>query len=180
MTAASSDAVAVRLARSGDAVAIGRVQSGSWRSTYAGLLPDSLLLRMTPERQARLWRRYLGDHRSPMGAVYVAEGPQGVVGFGSCGPEQTGTIGFAGEIYTLYVDDAQHGRGLGRRLLRAMFARLRRDGHDSAVIWVLEGNPARFFYETMGGHQVAERRSEQWGVQVAERAYGWRDLANVG
>ena len=180
VTAASSDAVVVRPARLADGAGIGRVQSASWQSTYAGLLPDSVLLRMTPERQARLWRRYLGDHRSPMGAVYVAEGPHGVVGFGSCGAEQTGTLDFTGEVYTLYVDDALHGRGLGRRLLRAMFARLRRDGRNSVVIWVLEGNPARFFYEAMGGIQVAERRSRQWGVDVGERAYGWYDLANVG
>ena len=115
-----------------------------------------------------------------MGAIYVAEGPRGIVGFGSCGAEQTGSIAFAGEVYTLYVEDAMHGRGLGRRLLRTMFARLRRDGRNSAAIWVLEGNPARFFYEAMGGSQVAERRSRQWGADITERAYGWQDLANVG
>lgn len=180
MTAASSEAVTIRPARAADSAGIGRVQSESWRSTYAGLLPDRVLLRMTAARQARLWRYYLGDARAPMGAVYVAEGPQGVVGFGSCGPEQSGRLPFAGEVYTLYVDDAMHGCGLGRRLLRTMFARLRRDGRGSAVIWVLEGNPARFFYEAMGGVQVAERRSRQWGVAVAERAYGWPDLADFG
>ena len=178
MTAASSDAVLIRQARPSDGAAIGRVQSDSWRSTYAGLLPDKVLLRMTPARQARLWRHYLQG--SEMGAVYVAEGPGGVIGFGSCGAAQTQMLPFAGEVYTLYVDDAMHGRGVGRRLLRTMFARLRREGRGSAVIWVLEGNPARFFYEAMGGVSVAVRQSRQWGADIAERAYGWRDLADAG
>ncbi len=179
MTAASSEAVTIRPARLADSLGIGRVQSESWRSTYAGLLPDPVLLRMTPARQARLWRTYLADGSAPMGAVYVAESQRGIVGFGSCGPEQTGTLPFDGEVYTLYVEEALHGRGLGRRLLRTMFARLDRSGCGSAVIWVLEGNPARFFYEAMGGVPVAERRSRQWGIDVAERAYGWYDLTNM-
>ena len=180
MTAASSDAIVIRQARGTDDAGIGRVQSESWRSTYAGLLPDLLLLRMTPGRQARLWRRYLADQGAPMGVVYVAEAPSGIVGFGSCGPEQTGNLRFAGEVYTLYVEDASQGQGIGRRLLRTMFERLRRDGRHSAVIWVLEGNPARFFYEALGGTQVAGRESRQWGTDIAERAYGWTDLGKLG
>jgi ribosomal protein S18 acetylase RimI-like enzyme len=181
MTAASSDAVAIRPACAADGAGIGRVQAESWQSTYAGILPDTVLLRMTPDRQARLWQRYLRDYRSPMGAIYVAEraaigGASGIVGFGSCGPEQSGALDFDGEVYTLYVDDALHGQGLGRRLLQAMFARLRQDGRRSVVIWVLADNPSRFFYEALGGTLVAERRSRQWGVMIAERAYGWRDL----
>ena len=180
MTAASSDAVVIRPARTADSTGIGRVQAESWQSTYASLLPQDVLLRMTPSRQGRLWRRYLAAAHAPMGTIYVAETAGGIVGFGSCGPEQSGALAFAGEIYTLYVDDGMHGRGVGRRLLRTMFARLCRDGRASAVIWVLEGNPARFFYETLGGELVAERRNRQWGVEVGERAYGWQDLNHIG
>ncbi len=178
MPEASSASVTIRVARVGDAADIGRVQAESWRSTYAALLPDRVLIRMTPQRQAKLWSHYLRDPTRTMGAIYVAEAADGrVIGFGSCGREQTGALPFRGEVYTLYVDDAWHNQGIGRRLLRAMFARLSAEGLESVVIWVLDGNPARFFYEAMGGVPVAERRGRQWGVTVAERAYGWPEIA---
>ena len=178
MTSAGSGIVTVRPAGLADAGAIGRVQSESWRSTYPGLVPDHILLRMTPERQAAMWRRYLGDTRRPMGSVFVAEASDGgVVGFGSCGPEQTRRMAaHDGEVYTLYVGDASRGQGVGQRLLHAMFARLSRDGHKAAAIWVLDGNPARFFYEAMGGSLIAQRHSREWGTDIAERAYGWYGL----
>ncbi|MFN4088051.1 MAG: GNAT family N-acetyltransferase [Alphaproteobacteria bacterium] len=178
MAPAGSGIVTVRPARLADADAIGRVQSESWRSTYPGLVPDDVLLRMTPQRQATLWRRYLGDSRRPMGTVLVAEGErEGVVAFGSCGAEQTGRLGgYDGEVYTLYVGDFWRGRGIGQRLLHAMFARLAADGHKAVAIWVLDGNPARFFYEAMGGTLIAQRKSREWGTAIAERAYGWYGL----
>jgi hypothetical protein len=49
-------------------------------------------------------------------------------------------------------------------------------GSSSAVIWVLAGNPARFFYERMGGRRVAEREEALWNVVLPEAAYGWDDL----
>ncbi|MSO76729.1 MAG: GNAT family N-acetyltransferase [Alphaproteobacteria bacterium] len=170
--------VAIRMAGAGDADAIGRVQAESWRSTYPGLVPDRVLVAMTPGRQARLWRRHL-TQRS-MGTVFVAEiGGRGVVGFGSCGREQSGDTRFDGEVYTLYIDDEFHGQGVGRRLVDTMFRRLERSGSQSALIWVLKGNPARFFYAAIGGALVGERESQQWGETIHELAYGWRDLNGV-
>jgi hypothetical protein len=42
---------------------------------------------------------------------------------------------------------------------------------------VLGDNPARYFYERMGGRYVADREEDLWGVPVAQAAYGWTDLA---
>src|SRR3546814_6872143 len=135
MTSAGCGTVLVRCARAEGANAIGRIQSECWRATYPCLVPDAVLLRMTPERQARLWSRYLGDRRNPMGAIYVVDADDaGVLGFGSCGPEQTGRIAtYDGEVYTLYMADGARGRGYGQRLMHAMFARLAADGCRAAA-----------------------------------------------
>ena len=49
----------VRRANAGDVQAIGRVHVETWRSTYAGLLPDDLLVGMSLEKQSQMWQRML-------------------------------------------------------------------------------------------------------------------------
>ena len=49
-------------------------------------------------------------------------------------------------------------------------------GLDSALIWVLAENPARFFYQAMGGTLIAKRQERLWGVPLDEMAYGWSNL----
>jgi hypothetical protein len=44
------------------------------------------------------------------------------------------------------------------------------------MVWVLAANPARFFYEAMGGARAGERLEEFAGTQLEELAYGWPDL----
>ena len=50
-------------------------------------------------------------------------------------------------------------------------------GHARCVIWAHAKNPARFFYEAMGGKLVAERDTTMMGVAVPEVAFGWTKLA---
>jgi len=46
----------------------------------------------------------------------------------------------------------------------------------SALIWVLAENPARFFYQAMGGTLVAVRTQRMWGAALEESGYAWADL----
>jgi ribosomal protein S18 acetylase RimI-like enzyme len=166
---------AVRPARIEDAKAIARIEVETWRATYAGMLPDRVLLGMSERRQAASWASFL-RHRPE--DVLVAEGEDGAVaGFGNCGAQRDRAIDFSGEVYTLYVLPDAQGRGLGRQLLFALFRRLVDSGHGSALIWVVKANPARFFYERLGGRQVMHRAIPVGGQPVDAVAYGWRDLS---
>ncbi len=60
-----------------------------------------------------------------------------------------------------------------------LFARLVRSDLASAMIWVLRANPARFFYERLGGKLVSHRPLQVAGISVEAVAYGWPDLAAV-
>lgn len=48
-------------------------------------------------------------------------------------------------------------------------------GLPSLLVWVLERNPSRRFYETLGGRPVAAKELEIAGVALREIAYGWTD-----
>jgi ribosomal protein S18 acetylase RimI-like enzyme len=176
----------IRRGRKTDATAIGRVYVETWQSAYPGLLPDAMLARMSDVRHSAWWSRALGDPRESRG-IFVAEDEEmGVVGFGSCGPVREipdafqggldGTESRVGEVYTLYVEPDFQNQGLGRRLLDAMLHQLQADGCDTAILWMLADNPARFFYEGLGGAPVGRRADRMAGTEVEEVAYAWRDL----
>lgn len=164
--------IGVRSARRGDAAAIGRIHVETWRDSYAGLLPDRELLRMSSEIEGGRWERSLGGREK----VLVAEEDGAVIGFGSCGRCRLRALPFDGEVYTLYVAPDHQGHGAGRALLTGLFGELASSGCKSALVWVLSENPSRFFYEAMGGRQVADREEDLWGTRVSECAYGWDAL----
>src|SRR5262252_6058474 len=155
--------IQIRRARREDAAAIGRVHVETWQATYAGLLPDSMLAAMSDVRQSAWWSRLLADPGEARGIFVADDEETGVVGFGSCGPVRDppegldGTETRVGEVYTLYVESDFQNRGLGRRLLDALFRQLHADGCDTAILWMLAENPTRFFYEGMGGKRVGQR-----------------------
>jgi GNAT superfamily N-acetyltransferase len=169
--------ISIRRARPGDAAAIAAVHVAAWRSAYAGILGDGYLAGLSEARMAAFYHRAILDRREGH-AVFVATAaeadppgvaPPVVVGFASGGRARRPGLA-EGEVETLYVLDDYRERGCGRRLMRAMAAHLRAIGCNSAMAWVLEANPSRFFYRHLGGRlamQEAIRVASQGVQQVA-------------
>jgi len=170
----------IRQAVETDATPIARVHVESWRTTYAGLLPDRVLLNLnSAEHESRWWRSVLARQRRS-NYIYVAEHERhGVIGFGSAGPSRDNGLHYRGEVYTLYLDDAFHGEGIGRQMFTVLSERLVAERGPSMVVWVLNGNPSRYFYEALGGRMVARRRSTIAGAPIEEVAYGWEDARTL-
>ena len=167
----------IRPATLEDANAIARVHVASWQSTYRGMLPDEFLASLSETGYAERWKRVIGDGTSK---VYVAEDEGEVVGFASGGRERAGEKGYAGELYAIYVIDATQRRGFGRELVRATVAGLRELGLDDMIIWVLRDNqPARSFYERLGGVYIRAQPITIGSVTLEEVSYGWRRLDDV-
>lgn len=147
----------VRRARVGDAAGMAAVHVASWESSYAGLLPEEYIRARTFEAREAFWSdRLLED--DPRVPIFVACGEDGtVVGFASGGPERTGELEAEGELYSVYLLEEAQGAGLGRALTEAVLGVLRELGMRRAAVWVLATNPARGFYERMGGRLVSER-----------------------
>ena len=166
----------IRPARASDAPGIARVYVDTWRDTYAGLIPVPALVGLSHRRLTQIWAEELALPASGQVVVIANDAVSGIVGFGSCGKMRGDALSYKGEVFTLYVLPDFQGQGIGRRLLRRLFATLAARGMDSAVLWVLADNPARFFYHTMGGKLTAVREQRFWGVDLREWAYGWTDL----
>jgi len=158
-----------------DADAIERVRTDTWRDTYRGLLPDSLLDGLGYDATRR---RAVVAALPPHQFVLVAEQDGTVVGFCIGGPSRSPDDQFAGEVYAIYVLPERHGRGIGRALLEAAAKELADRGFGSMIIWVLRENaPSRRFYERMGGLHVRDEERELYGVRITESGYGWEDIS---
>lgn len=165
----------IRPARLVDAEAIAQIEVETWRATYAGMLPDRVLLGMSERRQTASWVGFLRHRPEDVRVAQTAQGT--MIGFGNCGAQRDSAMDYAGEIYTLYVAPDAQGQGTGRQLLLALFARLVATGFGSALVWVVRANPGRFFYERLGGKQAMFKPIRVGGQPVDAVAYGWRDLA---
>jgi ribosomal protein S18 acetylase RimI-like enzyme len=167
------DGSTIRPATPADASAIAKLDVETWRAAYAGLLSSNYLVGLSERRREAGWRSVI--LHEPRDVRVAVDAGGGILGFGSCGPSR-GERGFTGEVFTLYVDPDLHNRGIGRRLLLALFRRLVAAGRNSAIVWVLRDNPSRFFYERLGGRRVARKTLTVGAAAVEALAYGWPDL----
>ena len=165
--------VSIRAANSYDAVAIARVHVESWRTTYAGIVPDDYLAGLDETLRVKLWQEWL----SSGAVVLVAERKGGVVGFVHAGNIREAIETADAEVYSLYLLKESQGRGIGRALLTAVAAVLQQRGFRSIALWVLERNRSRNFYEICGGRLAASKVIEIGGARLMEVAYWWPDLA---
>lgn len=174
--------IGVRLATPHDAFGIARVHVETWRATYPTLLPHEYLARnLSVDTRAIHWQRTLARDAGEE-AVFVAAEGEAVVGFCSVGPARKLPRAVTlpdlrwGEVYTLYVLPDFHEQGIGRMLLANGMAELVRRGFVAAMLWVLAGNPSRFFYEAMGGQALGAGVEKFAGARLEEICYGWADL----
>ena len=162
-----------------DAAAIARVHVETWRTAYRGIVPDAFLASLSVEARAARWSRILTETEGNK-LVRVAEDEAGdIVGFASAGPERTGELGYEGELYALYVRAEHQRRGVGRALTLSVVEGLEEARLRSMLLCVLAENPARRFYEVIGGTPVATREIEIEGTVLDEIAYGWEATAEL-
>jgi GNAT superfamily N-acetyltransferase len=165
----------IRPATVHDAAAIATVHVESWRTTYRGIVPAEFLARLSSAQRQQFWRQVLTDPDSRT-RVYVAEDERGqIVGFAAGGPERSGDPVYTGELYAIYLYAQHQGQGIGRQLAITLVHRLIQDGMTALLLWVLAANPARQFYERLGGQPVYEKTVTIGGAPLIEVAYGWRD-----
>lgn len=166
----------IRKALPTDAKGIARVHVDSWRTTYKHIFPEDYLQSLTYESREDLWKSVI-----PNGYVYIAENHDGeIVGFSSGGKERTGDYpGYDGELYAIYILKEYQGKGIGRQLVKPLVEQLTNDGMNSMTVLVLEANPAKQFYQSLGAIEIDQLQDTVAGKEVIELVYGWRDLSII-
>lgn len=171
--------VTIRPARSEDAEGIAAVHSASWRATYPGIVPQSYLDAMYPEKTLDRWReaatgKHLGAH------LLIAEEDGKIIGFETYGPTREPSFGYRGELYAAYFLPGAMGKGLGTEMMKIVVRDLAAQGLNDMIVWVMEANERgrRFYEKILGGAVVPGSRKsfEIEGATVWEIAYGFRPL----
>ena len=165
----------IRAAVQADAHAIAHVHVESWRTTYAGILPEAYLAGLDQTLRTTLWQEWLAGST----VIFVAERHGKVVGFAHSGPNREPNDNCDAELYALYLLKEEQGIGIGTALLRATAAELAARNFKGMTVWVLEQNRSRIFYERMGARLAASRVIEIGGMKLMEVAYAWPDLSKL-
>lgn len=167
----------IRRATPNDIPGLGQVHVDTWRTTYPGLIPDSVLEGLNyTESEERI--RTVFTNNTSLCLVSVDETGR-ICGFVTFGPERSGSTVHRGEIYGLYLFKENQGQGIGRQLMRAAALELRKTGLTSMLVWVLKGNPAEGFYAKLGGVFVGHQEIEIGGVPLDKVSYSWEDTSGL-
>jgi GNAT superfamily N-acetyltransferase len=167
--------VHIRPACGEDVEAASRVHLASWRTTYAGIVADEFLDQLERDLDAAIDRRRRRWDRTDVRKLVAVTPGDHVVGFADGGPVRDGDAAYSGEVYAIYLLKGWQGLGVGRGLFSALGRALAEAGHASLKLWVLTDNPARRFYERLGGVLVDRNVIAVGGQALPESAYGWAD-----
>lgn len=171
----------IRQASVQDSASLARVQVDSYRSAYAGILPQAYLAHFSYEEQEQDWRELLSATNHDIVLAAQTDGGE-IAGYALGRAEQTDVPGYDGELVALHVRRQHQRQGIGRQLIAAMATELERRGCRSLLLWTLEQNPSCAWCERLGGMCVARRSMELGDVDIAafEVAYGWQCIQQVG
>lgn len=167
-----TSALTIRTATVDDAPAVARIHVTSWRSAYAGIVPDDVLATLDVDAREHRWQGYLSDERV---RTWVAEASGRTIGFATLGPSRDedaddGDV----ELYAIYLSPESWGTGAARELMRTLLAEVPTDVR--LTLWVFADNErARHFYRRHGlVPDGVERLEEFGGTHLTELRYARR------
>ncbi|MEY9979826.1 N-acetyltransferase family protein [Lysinibacillus sp. RC79] len=167
----------IRKANIEDAIGIGKVHVDSWRTTYKGILPDDFLNNLSYEQRTELWKKNISDATN---YVLVAENEQGeIIGFATGGKRKTNSVPNATDLTSIYLLEEYQGMGIGKQLLKEVFAYFKQKGYEKVFVEVLAENKTRDFYEYYGAQYVNNIEIKIGGKIVEELIYVWNDVNKV-
>ena len=165
----------IRKANSNDAREIAKVQVDTWNTAYQGIVPDEYLKQMTYSSRENMWKNILSNQ-----TVFVAEKNGEIIGFANGGKARSKAYPeYGGELYAIYIIERFQQTGIGKRLFVSVVECLKQMNILSMIVYVLEDNTSRLFYERLGANRLATVEIEIAGKKLNELVYGWKDLKEI-
>jgi len=158
-----------------DLFSIAKVQISSNRSTYKGIMCENYLNNLSCESISKEWDEKLFEKNNKE-FMYVAETDcANIVGFASGSLIKTNNL-FELEVTKIYILKDFQSKGIGKLLMKAIITKFAKEDVKSMILWTLEDNPSRFFYEYLGGKIVDQRSIFRGGTELQQIAYAWEDI----
>ena len=164
----------IRLAKLEDAYQIAETQVASWKTTYAGQIPQAYLNELSVPKREAIWSQVLTDTNQ---RVLVAEKSGEIVGFSNFGPcRDSDQLSGVGELYAIYLIEKFKRRGIGHELWSQTSDLMLKLGYREVTLWVLNTNKqACNFYEKLGFKLDSTQKQDKIGGQtVVELRYRLR------
>lgn len=159
--------VEIRRADPADARSIAELHVRSFRITYGHLPVTRRSAESGLDGRVVFWEDRLSGAE---GTTLLAVKDRRVVGFIHFGVSPDGDADeTTGHIFSVHVDPASTGRGIGGRLVEAATKAMADDGHVVATLWVVaENTPARRLYHHLGWRPDGTGRTEKLSVGEEE------------
>ncbi len=158
-----------------DALAVAKVHVQSWRESFAGIVPQSYLDKMSVENRAKKFEEGFAVDCYKM---FVAETQaNGIVGFADFGKARDNNSRYEAELYAIYLLRDFQRKGIGSKLFDLGVKYLIAQNINSLALTALEISPYKSFYEKMGGHLIERKTTKIEGASYATIVYGWDRLA---
>lgn len=139
----------IRPAAVADAGEVARIHVETWRHAYRGIVPDSYLDGLSVERRTESWAKTISEGKT--GTLVAVDERGRAAGWASFGASRDEDGSGFGEVYAVYLQAADWGKGIGRRLMAAAERGLAERGFSVFTLWVLELNArTRRFYDKSG------------------------------
>ena len=126
-----------------DAAEIRRIHVEAVRSAYSGIYTNEYLAGLSADERAHRWtedgKGYLASS-DPTIAVFVAFCDQRMIGFANVGSADESVSSGCAELYAIYLDPAQIGKGVGRALFHTCVEYANDHGFRSMTAQVLSRN----------------------------------------
>ena len=150
---AASERARFRRATLDDVARVAEIHVAAWRAAYSGLVAQAALEARTVDKRTEQWTELLSGRQWADHVVHVVEVDDRIEGFARVGPSDDPDVDRATtlNVFALYLDPDERGRGLGTSLLGHVLDGAKGSGYRLATLYVLIDNaPARRFYERRG------------------------------
>ncbi len=169
--------ISIRKAKNSDLNGIIRAHVETWKTAYKGVVPDNYIQGFVIRTQDKGWQNRLKNTIEEK-IFYIAENNKNeIVGFAIGGLERSKHPNYKGELMGIYILKEYQRKGLGKSLTKKIVENLIDMNINTMLLWVLENNPYRAFYDALGGKVIDKKIHETLKLPVV--AYGYDNLTEL-